>query len=188
MQPILREVPERLESTRLTLRSPRPGDGPMIFEAVRDSIDELRRYPAYLPWVVAEPSVEAAETFCREGCANFIARRDFPYLVLLRDSGAMVGASGLHHVDWRVPKFEIGFWGRTAYRRAGLLTEAVRALLDLAFEKLGARRVEVLTDDANDRACALCERLGLVLEGTLRYERVAPDGSLCSTRVYALTR
>ena len=65
------------------------------------------------------------------------------------------------------------------------LTEAVAAIVNFAFEKLGARRVESLADDANDRSCRLCERLGFTLEGTLRHERVDPNGLLRSTRVYA---
>ena len=160
----------------------------MLFDAVRDSLADLRRFPASLPWAIAEPSLEASEKFCREGQANFLARRDLPLLLILKASGALVGASGLHRIDWRVPKFELGFWGRSPCHGQGLVTEGAGEIVKLAFGKLGARRVEALVDEANQRGCRVCERLGFALEGTLRNERVDPHGLLRSTRVYALIR
>src|SRR6266496_2040512 len=183
MEPILREIPESIESQRLRIRPPRPGDGQLLFEAVRESLVDLRRFPASMPWALAEPSIETSEKYCREAYSNFLARRDLPLLLLLKDRDVVVGSSGLHRIDWRVPKFEIGFWGRSSYQGKGLITEGVAAIVNLAFENLDAHRVESLPDDANDRSCRLCERLGFALEGTLRNERVDPNGALRSTRV-----
>jgi RimJ/RimL family protein N-acetyltransferase len=101
--PILRDVPEVIHTERLTIRPPRPGDGKAVFEAVRESIVDLRRFPASLPWALVEPSVEASEKFCREAYSNFVARRDLPLLLLLRDSKTVVASSGLHRIDWSVP-------------------------------------------------------------------------------------
>ncbi len=185
MEPILRDIPESFESERLKIRPPRQGDGQLVFDAVRESLADLRRFPASMLWALAEPSMESSEKFCREAYSNFLARRDLPLLLLLKESDVMVGSSGLHRIDWSVPKFEVGFWGRSSYQGKGLVTEGVAAIVNFAFEKLGARRVESLADDANDRSCRLCERLGFTLEGTLRHERVDPNGLLRSTRVYA---
>jgi RimJ/RimL family protein N-acetyltransferase len=58
----------------------------------------------------------------------------------------------------------------------------------VALSKLGARRLEAFPDEENVRSCAVCERVGMTLEGTMRHERRSPDGSLRNTRVYALVR
>jgi RimJ/RimL family protein N-acetyltransferase len=186
--PILLDVPEVIHTDRLTIRSPRPGDGEAVFAAVRESITDLRKFPASLPWALAEPSVEVSEKFCREAYSNFIARRDLPLLVLLRGTDTVVASSGLHRIDWSVPKFEVGFWGRTSFQGKGYVTEGVSAIVTMAFDHLKARRVEALPDDLNERSCRVCERLGFLLEGTLRHERVDPDGTLRNTRVYAQVR
>jgi hypothetical protein len=188
VEPILRDFPEKIESERLSIRAPHPGDGPMVFEAVRESLMDLRRFPASMQWALAEPSIESSEKYCREAHANFLARRDLPLLLLLKESGVMVGSSGLHRMDWSVPKFEVGFWGRSSYQGKGFVSEGVAAIVNFAFEKLGARRVEIFSDDANVRSCRVCERLGFNLEGTLRHERIDPNGVLRSTRVYAKIR
>lgn len=109
VEPILRDLPEWFESERLSIRPPRPGDGSMVLEAVRDSLADLRRIPALMRWALAEPSIESSERFCRDGYSNFLARRDLPLLLLRKQSGVMVGSSGLHRMDWSVPSFEVGF-------------------------------------------------------------------------------
>ena len=183
--PVLLDLPESIASPRLEIRPPRPGDGPMVFAAVCESLADLRRFPASMSWALAEPSLESSEKYCRESYANFIARRDMPFLLVLKESGVLVGQSGLHRIDWKVPKFEVGFWGRSSHHGQGLVTEGVGAIVDFAFGTLGARRIEALCDDANERSWKVCERLGFVLEGTLRNERVDPGGTLRNTRVYA---
>jgi RimJ/RimL family protein N-acetyltransferase len=81
-----------------------------------------------------------------------------------------------------------GWWGRTPYLGRGLIREGVDAILEFGFSTLGARRIEALTDDLNERSCRLCERLGMELEGILRYERVDPEGTPRNTRIYAKIR
>jgi len=186
--PVLIDVPEVLHTERLTIRPPRPGDGPVIFAAVFESLAELRQFPASLGWALAEPSIDASEQYCREAYAKFLTRCDLPLLLLLRDSNTVVASSGLHRVDWSVPKFEVGFWGRTSFQRKGYVTEGVAAIVAMAFDRLNARRVEARPDDLNERSCRVCERLGFELEGTLRHERADPGGSLRNTRVYAKVR
>jgi len=187
-EPILVEVPDVIHTERLIIRPPLPGDGEAVFEAVRESLVDLRRFPASMVWALADPSVPESEKFCRKAFSDFLARRDMPFLVMLRESTTIVASSGLHRPDWSVPKFEVGFWGRTSFRGNGYVTEAVAAIIEMAFKSLGARRVEALADEENRPSRRVCERVGLVLEGILRNERVAPDGTPRNTCVYARVR
>ncbi len=183
--PILLDLPFSIETERLTLRPPRAGDGPMVFAAVTESLPELRRFLASLPWVGARQSIESSEIYCRTSQANFVARRDFPFLLLERASGELVGASGLHRADWATPKVEVGYWGRTSRAGNGFVSEAVLALTQFAFSELGMVRVELITDESNERSRRLAERCNFQLEGTLRNDRRAADGVLRSTCLYA---
>ena len=48
------------------------------------------------------------------------------YLTIAKfKDGRFLGSSGLHRIDWDVPKFEIGYWCRTSLARRGYITEAV---------------------------------------------------------------
>ena len=185
LDPILLNLPSSIETPRLTLRPPRTGDGPALHQALSESLPELRRFLASLPWVAAEQTLESAEMFCRNGEANFVSRKDLPFLVFEKRTGNLVASAGLHRTAWQTPKSEVGYWCRTSATRNGFVTEAVIALTEYAFQHIRAVRVELITDEENVASCRVAERAGFVLEGVLRNERRAPDASLRNTCVYA---
>jgi RimJ/RimL family protein N-acetyltransferase len=180
-------IPLHLETPRLVLRCPRPEDGATVHASVVESLAELRRFAASLPWVLEAPSVELSQRYAGEAKAKFVAREEFRFLVFTK-AGEHVGNCGAHEIDWKVPKCEIGWWGRTPMSGRGLMTEATGALLAFCFDTLGMRRVAALPEAANERSCALCERIGMQLEGTLRQARIEPGGRLKDVRVYASIR
>lgn len=189
MDPLLIDVPERIETARLVLRSPRRGDGPAVNAAVRVSLAELS---PWMPWAGTMPSGDESEIHCRRQQARFILREDFALLIFLRQAdggeGELVGGTGLHRIDWPLRRFEIGYWRKTGCEGRGFLTEAVRAVARLAFDVLDARRVEIRMDDGNARSWRLAERAGFTLEAILRFDAATPQGEPRSTRVYARVR
>lgn len=185
MDPILIDLPESLATDRLLLRPPGAGDGQAMFEAVSESLPELRRHLGFLPWVAAEQTMEASEAHCRNGRASFLARRDLPFLLFERSSGQLVGSVGLLRIDWTVPRFEVGYWGRTSRSGSGFVSEAVLAVTALASHHLHAARIEIVTDETNLASRRVAERCGYALEAILRKQRRASDGTLCNTCIYA---
>jgi RimJ/RimL family protein N-acetyltransferase len=186
MEPVLIDLPTSIATERLHLRPPQAGDGPVLFSAIADSLPELRRFLASLPWLAIEQSAAASEVYCRNSQANFLARKDLPFLAFEKATGDLVGAVGLHRIEWTTPKAEVGYWGRTTRRGNGFITEAVRAVTSYGFEHLGAMRLELVTDEENFESRKVAERCGFQLEGVLRSERRAPDGALRNTCIYAL--
>jgi RimJ/RimL family protein N-acetyltransferase len=183
--PILIDLPTSVETERLILRPPQAGDGAVLHAAIAESLVELRRFLASLPWVAVEQTVESSELYCRNAQANFISRKDLPFLVFEKSSGQLLGATGLHRTVWSVPKTEIGYWGRTSRCGNGFTSEAVEAISTYAFANLRAVRLEIITDEENDPSRRVAERCAFVLEGILHSERRAPDGKLRNTCIYA---
>jgi RimJ/RimL family protein N-acetyltransferase len=182
-EPILLDVPEQIDTERLLIRPPRLGDGAAVNGAVRESFNELQ---PWMPWAEEIPSVEQSEIFARESAARFARREDLPMLLFERSSGELLGASGLHRIDWSVPAFEVGYWCRTSRTGRGYISEAVRGICKMAFTSLSARRFEARMDDTNERSWRIAERLGFTLEGILRQDTRAPSGELRDTRVYSI--
>lgn len=185
IDPLLIELPTRLETQRLLMRPPQAGDGVALCAAVAESLPELRRFLASLPWVAKDPTVESSEIFCRNGYANFVARRDLPFLLFEKSTGELVGVAGLHRIEWATPRAEVGFWARTPRARNGFISEAVEALAQFAFTHLHAVRVSLITDEANAESRRLADRCQFALEGILRNECREPSGSLRNTCIYA---
>ncbi len=184
--PVLIQVPERIETERLVLMAPRVGLGQALNAAICESLDELR---PWMPWAQTAPSVEESEAVLRHQLARFIAREDLVFQFYRRQpdgsAGQLLGGTGLHRFDWTVRRFEIGYWVRTSAQGQGYVSEAVRAMARLAFEDLRARRVEIRMDDDNLRSRAVAERCGFEFEGLLRRDALNPAGEPRDTRVYA---
>lgn len=164
MKPILLDFPYSFDTERLTIRGPLPGDGAELRAAVAESQNELK---SWLPWAVTIPTAEEYEERVRRGQLKFLAREDLWLMLLLKGTKTIIGGSGLHRMDWNVPRFEIGYWVRASFARQGYITEAVDGITNFAFDILGAKRVEIRCDAKNERSIAVARRLGFIHEGTL---------------------
>ena len=183
--PLLLDLPPSLNTERLVLRPPQAGDGPSFQAAVAESVGELREFLGALPWIAGEQTAQSAEIYCRNAHANFVARKDLSLFVFDKAGGDLIGGVGLHRTVWATPKTEVGYWCRSSKLRRGYVSEAVSTLTRFAFTQLGMARVELITDEANHASRRIADRCGFTLEGTLRHESRAPDGTLRNTCVYA---
>jgi RimJ/RimL family protein N-acetyltransferase len=189
MDPLLIDVPDRIETPRLILRCPRAGDGAALNAAECETLVELL---PWVPWALAARPLDDSEVYCRRSQARFLLREDLPLLIFERNSdggeGLLLGATGLHRMDWQVRRFEVGYWRRAGQQGRGIVTEAVVALTRMAFDQLAARRVEIRMDDTNNASRRVAERCGFAFEGLLRQDSVTPQGEPRDTRVYARVR
>ena len=182
MDALLLDFPESFESDRLTIRAPRKGDGPEVNAAIRETFDDLK---AWMPWAQQMPTLEESEIFVRRAQCQFSAREDLTLFLFLKGTDTLVGGSGLHRINWDIPKFEIGYWCRKRFQGQGYVTESTEAIAKFAFETLGAKRVEIRCDLKNVRSQHIPDRLGFKLEGTLRNDALSPSGELRDTLVFA---
>jgi RimJ/RimL family protein N-acetyltransferase len=186
IKPILIDFPYCFETERLTIRGPLPGDGPRMRAAVLESQDAL---VPWMPWAVTVDSDEEYEVRVREGRLRYLSREDLWMVLLLKGTNTIVGSSGLHRINWSVPRFEIGYWVRTPYEGQGYITEAVEGITRMAFETLRAERVEIRCDARNGRSAAVAQRTGYTLEATLHADdRHHITHELRDTLVFALLR
>lgn len=176
-------LPSELASERLIIRPPSINDAEFLYEAIVDSFDELTRW---LPWAKTMPSIDECTKTCVTAHQKFLANEDFMVLFFEKSSGLLVGASGLHKINWSLKQFEVGYWGRTQFTGKGLIYEGVKTLVDYAINHLAANRVSLTIDDKNLKSCKLAERLGFKLEGTLHSNKLDNAGELRNTKVYAI--
>ena len=182
-------VPELIETLRLVLRRPRPGDGLALHEAVSSSMAELR---PWMPWAQTDSTPGQAEATVRRMDERFGLREDLVYLMFERTTagseGPLLGGTGLHRIDWSVPRFEIGYWRRAGRAGLGLVSEAVRTMSRMAFDELRAQRVEIRLDARNAASRRVAERAGFTFEGLSRRDAIGADGKVRDTSIYSRVR
>ena len=114
-------------------------------------------------------------------------RGDLAFAVVV--DGRAVGSTSYLDVDLAVGGLEIGW---TWYARSLWATRVNPAckllLLAHAFDELGAQRVTLKTDGRNTRSQGAIRRLGATYDGTLRHNRLRPDGSVRDTAYFSILR
>ncbi|NBJ71224.1 MULTISPECIES: GNAT family N-acetyltransferase [Clostridia] len=181
--PVLKEFPHEIHTKRLLIRLPLPGDGKAVHEAIQFSQSELKQW---LSFAQREQTLEETEANVREAQIQFLQREDLRFQIFDKHTKAFLGCTGLHRIDWKVPKFEIGYWVDTRQQGKGIISEAVEALTKFGFKDLGANRVEIRCDEENYRSRAIPEKLGFKLEGVHYHDSKSANGiSLRNTCVYA---
>lgn len=178
-------IPFRFESERLILRAPVPEDAPALNSAIRESFPELKRW---MVWAQKPPTLAQTHKLCCQAAEKFRQGTDLMLLLFAKETDELVGSSGLHRIDWSVPRLEIGYWVVKRHAGNGYITEAVQAIDRFAFKVLAAARVEILCDHRNVRSRQVAERAGYALEAVLRHHRRDPRGRLTDMCLFARTR
>lgn len=167
-----------IDTPRLLLRRPQLSD----VDAVLDyrSRPDVARYLSAGTWTREKAEQELA----LYAAADFAAAGDeLVLLAEIRETGAVVGEVGLVRLDDE-RSAEVGYVFHPEFGGQGYATEAVRAVLDDAFDRWGFDRVIAQTDEANRASRVLCERLGMRLDST----RPSADGRGVAECTYVLER
>ncbi len=88
--------------------------------------------------------------------------------VARRSDGILIGQVSLRWTDATAGQAELRFVFNPTYQRQGYGTEAVRAALDLGFDRLGFHRVFARVGGDNERSARLLKRIGMRLEAHYR--------------------
>ena len=170
-------------------------------EGLLDAADEDRSTFAFT-WV---PSDRAAMTaYVERGMALREAGEQVPFVTWSRREERIVGSTRFYDLtswDWsflssnlatdqhhdRPDVASIGYtWLARSAQRSGINTEAKVLMMTYAFEQWGVRAVRLLTDARNERSRAAIARLGCTLDGVLRADRPAADGTVRDSAVFSM--
>jgi RimJ/RimL family protein N-acetyltransferase len=178
-----REIPTSFETERLLIRAGTAADLDITYLVAQESAAELR---AWMPWAHPSPLRDSMEKYFSTCEEKWCTREMLDFQWIEKSSGELIGKGGFHHIDWMIPKFEIGYWLRTSHAGKGFCTEAVNGLVQFAKTELHAKRLEIRSQPANARSRAVAERCGFELEGIARRGSYGADGALCDSCMYAL--
>ena len=121
------------------------------------------------------------------------AREGFSFLMMIeKETGELVGHCGIKRVDNPSARnqgdHEIGWLVREDRWRRGYAEEAMHAVLEWAFGRVGAPHVVALTSEANVGSWKLMEKLGMVRRRDLDFEDQSFPPEDRVTILYSLSR
>ncbi len=113
-----------------------------------------------------------------------------PLAIDLKEDGSwrLIGNSGFFNLEWTNRSAEFGlFIGDKSCWNKGYGTETVRLLLKHGFETLNLHRIYLRVYSTNPRARRSYEKVGFILEGTLR-EAVYRHGRYADVHIMSVLR
>ncbi len=169
----------RLIGERVSLRAYRNGDADALFALYGDP--RVTRYWSHEPWTDRAQVIAYLERMCRER----ETREFYPWAIASNDDDGLIGTVALYELDHTHRRGMIGYSLSPSKQGHGYANEALRLMIAHAFSTLGLRRLEADTDPQNAPSRRLLEKLGFVLEGTMR-KRWFVHGAWQDTSWYAL--
>lgn len=162
---------------------------PLTLGHVDEMVEATSEDPSLYQWNVVPRSHNEARVYVEAA----IDRADMiPFAI--RWEGRLVGSTRFCRIErWEGSQHptvcEIGYtWLAASAIRTVVNTDAKRTLLTHAFDEWGVLRVSIITDVRNEPSRKAIERLGATLEGIIRAERLAVDGTVRDTARYSIVR
>ncbi|MFJ3007642.1 GNAT family N-acetyltransferase [Pseudomonas fluorescens] len=127
--------------------------------------------------VTVVPSASTIDSYLKKALDGRDAGTVMPFVIVLKDSGEVIGSTRFWKIDPLNRKLEIGSsWIAARWQKSFVNTEAKYLMLRHAFEVLDCVRVQFTTDENNQKSRNAILRLGAQQEGIVRHERIIPDG------------
>src|SRR5215210_7224509 len=136
------------------LRLLETGDAEELQALIDANHDRLARW---MPWAI-EHELDATRAFIAQTRRQVADDDGFQTAIV--DGDRIAGVVGFHGVDWTHRTTSIGYWIGAEHEGRGLMTLAVRALVEHAFGAWRLNRVEIRAAPDNARSQAVAERLG----------------------------
>ena len=169
-----------IETERLVLRPVTLDDAEAMFEYASDK--ETTRYTFPTNQNLEETKNNIAQFYL----ANTLGR----WGIELKSSGEFIGTIDLHKMDTVLKKAAIGYIIQKKYWNQGLTTEANRAVIELAFEKVGMNKLTALHDKDNPASGKVMEKSGMRFSHEEPYARMDQheEGRIVTRVHYILTK
>lgn len=147
---------------RLQLRALDHGDAVAMLALYGDA--GVMRHWCHAPWNDAAQARAAID----EALGDYAAGRSMHLAIALRDSAQLIGSCALYDFVPEHARATLGFLLAPEHWGLGYAGEAVEALLEQGFQRLGLNRVEAEVAIENDASARMLARLGFRYEGKMR--------------------
>lgn len=155
-----------LETERLSLWQLELSDAPDILA--------LRSDPRVNEYIDRKPttSIEEAETFIKRINSAIEKGESLFWAVADRQTNKFLGTICLWNIDHETDKVELGYELIYEAQGKGYMLEAVPKVIDFAWQRMGAKEIEAVIVEGNERSVNLVDRLGFTFknkDGNIMY-------------------
>ena len=170
-----------LKTERLILRPLRMSDARDLFAYAQDP-----QVSRHVLWDTHE-TLRDSRQFLRGAIRQYRQGLPGSFAITLKDSGRMIGTFGFMLVNYEYKSAEVGYSLSREYWNRGIMTEALRQVVEFGFQELRLNRIEAQHDVDNPASGRVMAHVGMQYEGTLR-QRIKNKGRFVDVALYAILR
>lgn len=178
--------PEVLETDRLVLRRYSVSDSGDLLALIDDNRNLLlENFPGLAQNI---HFAEDTEGFIRQQSISYSDKTAFCYGIWKMYPEQLIGQLLVKNITWDVPAAELSYFIGKRFHRLGFATEAITAILNVAFKRLEFNRIFVRVIKKNAESILLAQKLGFEHEGLHRQEFRCGRGILHDVHYFSLIR
>ena len=173
---------QTMETPRLLLRRAEISDAEPMYRNWASS-PEVTKFLTWPP----HASLDVTKQVLSSWIDDCKAQENYNWMIVLKSLGEPIGNITARQVDDKIGSTEIGYCIGEHWWHQGIMSEALEAVLDFLFEKVGFNRIESRHDPHNPHSGDVMRKCGMTYEGTAR-EADWNNQGLCDTAHYAILR
>lgn len=129
-------------------------------------------------------TLQDALVYCEDIQQKIKNRSYFPYMVTDTTTNRFVGLVDVKHIDWNIPKAELGYFVDEEYSRKGIASKSVGLVIDILLESYGFKKLLCRIGSTNLASRQVAINNGFVLEGTIRNDYRTTKGKIVDLDYY----
>ncbi len=169
-----------IETERLVLRKLTLSDAQDVYCYSRDP-----QVARYVLWS-AHRSINETRFFIRSLLRQYRNHEPASYGIALKSTGQAIGTIGFSYINNEHRCAEIGYSLARVHWNKGLMSEALAAMLEYGFSRLGLNRIEATHDVRNPASGRVMEKCGMRFEG-IHKSKLYSKGEYIDLAMYAIT-
>ena len=170
-----------IETDRLLLRKVEMNDAESIFNNWAKDPENVK----YVTWKAHE-SIDETTRIVSSWISNYKSEKYYRWMIVLKENNSVVGGIDVVSMFEDLECCEIGYILSKKYWNRGFMSEALNAVLDYLFCKVGFHRIHAKHDVSNPASGRVMEKNGLKYEGILRKFIRNNSGLWVDTAIYSI--
>ena len=172
-----------LETERLILRRFEIGDAEAMYKNWASDSEVTK----YLTWPT-HASIHVSMAVLEDWISSYSKDNYYQWAIVLKDHGSdPIGSIATVHINDDIDMIHIGYCLGKTWWHQGIMSEALKAVMNFFFDEVGANRIESRHDPRNPNSGMVMQKCGMKYEGTMRRADRNNQG-ICDACLYALLR
>lgn len=157
-------------------------DSTAFYTLIQDNLVRLEDF--FAGTVAKTRTLEATQAYCKEILDKIDKKEYFPYLIFDDTSEKVIGLIDVKNIRWNIPKGELGAFIDANFEGKGIVNSLGSDLINQIVEEHKFKKLYCRVGEKNRRSIQLVERLGFILEGTIRRDYKTTKGELVDLNYY----